>query len=82
MSYAVKYAMLKVLNIETGEDEESRIEVERRKQEAKPELKPGHEKWSDAVDNLRSGKVTIDKIKKHYRLTAEHQRTLEVEAND
>lgn len=30
LSYAVKYAMLKLLNIETGENEESRIEGERK----------------------------------------------------
>lgn len=68
LSYAVKYAMLKVLNIETGEDEESRIEVQKRIEESKEKLNTDHPKRDDAVTNLASGKVTMDAIKKHYQV--------------
>lgn len=71
LSYAVKYAMLKILNIETGEDEEGRIEVSK-----KPLLHPDHIKWQDAVDNVAAGKVTVDKIKKHWELEAEDEKIL------
>ena len=76
MSYAVKYAMLKILNIETGEDEESRIEVQRKIEASKPKLNPKSDKWQGAVENLTSGAVTIERIKKHYRLEPEDEQAL------
>jgi hypothetical protein len=67
LSYATKYALLKVLNIETGESDESRIEIAKRNQ--KPELTTDHPKWDNAVVNLADGKTTMDKIKKYWTVS-------------
>lgn len=42
----------------------------------KPELTPGGPKWDDAVDAVRGG-TTLEKIRKHYRISAEHAEQLE-----
>ncbi len=34
-----------------------------------PEMTPTHEKWKDAVANVRDGKTTIEAIKKFYKMT-------------
>lgn len=48
LSYAVKYAALKVLMLETGENEESRVEGERAKKE---KISDEHVKWiKDAIE--------------------------------
>lgn len=78
MSYAVKYAMLKVLNIETGESEESRIEIAQKK---KPVLEPGNERWTKAVEALASEKVDLEFVKDKYNISTEHAVQLELEAN-
>ena len=59
MSYAMKYALLKVLNIETGESEESRIDIA---QSQKPEILPGDDRWDKAKERLINGKITMSFI--------------------
>lgn len=49
ISYAVKYAMLKLLSIETGEDDEGRVE---QKAETKPKLASAKSIGQDAFDTL------------------------------
>lgn len=51
-SYAVKYAMLKVFNIETGENEESRIEGERKQEQMIEHIKDEMNEFMDAKDSL------------------------------
>jgi hypothetical protein len=80
LSYAVKYAMLKVLNIETGESDESRVEIAKKQQ--KPALNPDHEKWSQAVNAIKSKQTSIESIKKHYGLSMEDELTMIQEATD
>lgn len=41
-----------------------------------PELYPTHEKWEDAVKALKAGQVTIEAIKKNYKLKKEHENEL------
>lgn len=79
MSYAVKYAMLKVLNIETGESEESRVEVAQGK---KPDLIPDTERWNKAVNALSNGDVDVDFIIDKYDISTKHLVRLQVEAKD
>jgi hypothetical protein len=69
ISYAVKYAMLKVLNIETGESEESRVEVAQAK---KPDLIPDTERWNKAVEALSNGDCDIDFIIDKYDISTKH----------
>jgi len=69
ISYAVKYALLKVLNIETGESEESRIDVAQSK---KPDLLPDTDRWDKAVDALSKGDVDIDFIIDKYDISTKH----------
>lgn len=38
-----------------------------------PELTPTHEKWKDAVANVRNEKATIEQIKKFYKLSEENE---------
>ena len=38
-----------------------------------PELNSAHEKWADAVKALKSGQVTIEQIKKNYKLSKENE---------
>lgn len=78
MSYAVKYALLKVLSIETGESEESRLEIA---EKAKPTVKPGEDIWKRAIEALRSGKIKIEEIPDKYRITSGNLTKLEEEAN-
>jgi len=71
ISYAVKYALLKVLNIETGESEESRIDVAQSK---KPDLLPDTDRWDKAVDALSKGDddIDIDFIIDKYDISTKH----------
>lgn len=48
--------------------------------EDKPELTPDHPKWGEAVANVSIGAVSIEKIKKHYTLSAEYESILLEEA--
>ena len=41
-----------------------------------PELYPTHEKWLGAIESLKSGKVTIEQIKKNYKLSKQHENEL------
>ena len=43
---------------------------------ALPELYPNHEKWKGAIESLRSGSVTIEQIKKNYKLSKQHENEL------
>ena len=56
MSYAVKYALLKVLSIETGESEESRIEMAKKAEKISPD-KADHLK--DEIDKAGSDIVKV-----------------------
>jgi len=71
ISYAVKYALLKVLNIETGKSEESRIDVAQSK---KPDLLPDTDRWDKAVDALSKGDddIDIDFIIDKYDISTKH----------
>ncbi len=54
ISYAVKYAMLKLFSLETGEDEEGRQDAERKREATKP-IKP--------TDGAMDGLDDVDKAK-------------------
>jgi hypothetical protein len=60
MSYAVKYAMLKLLNIETGEDEESRIEI------AKKAEKIPAEKAKHLEDEIANAGSDVAKVQAYF----------------
>ena len=47
----------------------------------KPELKPGGEKWGDAVEALAIEKTTVDEIRKYYKLSIQNQRKLTEQAS-
>lgn len=79
MSYAVKYAMLKVLNIETGESEESRIEIANKK---KPVFTPKSDGWDKAVQAFADGKVSAEFMKEKYRISDKHLKQLETESEE
>lgn len=69
MSYAVKYAMLKVLNIETGESDESRYEMA---QKQKKKLVPETDMWEKAVTHLYKGKIDVDFLIDNYDISKKH----------
>ena len=77
MSYAVKYAMLKVLNIETGESEESRIEIAEKK---KPVFTPESDGWNKAVQAFSDGTADESFMKERYRISKKHLQQLKKEA--
>ena len=41
-----------------------------------PELYPTHEKWQDAIKALKAGQVTIEAIKKNYKLSKQSENEL------
>ena len=77
MSYAVKYAMLKVLNIETGESEESRIEIAEKK---KPVFTPESDGWNKAVQAFSDGTADESFMKERYRISKKHLEQLKKES--
>ena len=77
MSYAVKYAMLKVLNIETGESEESRIEIAEKK---KPVFTPESDGWNKAVQAFSDRTADESFMKERYRISKKHLQQLKKEA--
>lgn len=79
MSYAVKYAMLKVLNIETGESDESRYELAEKK---KPKLVPETDRWEKAVKHLKEDKIDIDFILDNYDISKKHLVQIQEEVKD
>ena len=46
-----------------------------------PELSPAHDKWTDAVRSLASGKVTLDYIRQKFILTEDNENLLLQEAS-
>lgn len=66
-SYARKYALNGMWLIDDTKDADTDAYTKRTKL---PLLKPDTKRWNDAVDNLAGGKVTIDKIRKHFEVDA------------
>lgn len=76
-SYARKYALNGMWLIDDTKDADTdEHQKQKAKPESKPKLTPDNPKWEDAVHNLASTKVTIDKIKKHYTLEKKHEELL------
>ena len=66
---------LEVQKVRFGRDLMDGIRVVSTKPEL-PELYPTHEKWLGAIESLKSGKVTIEQIKKNYKLSKQHENEL------
>lgn len=76
-SYARKYALNGMWLIDDTKDADTdEHQKQKSKPHSKPKLTPDNEKWEDAVHNLASTKVSIDKIKKHYTLEKKHEEML------
>lgn len=69
-SYARKYALNGMWLIDDTKDADTDSYTKRTN---KPKLSPESDNWNGAVDSLASGKVTIEKIKKHYEVTDENR---------
>ena len=41
-----------------------------------PELTPAHEKWNGAIESLRAGSVTIEQIKRNFKLSKTNENEL------
>jgi hypothetical protein len=61
-----------------GEDGVECLRI-RNKAPEKPELTPQHDKWDGAVKALQSQSVTIEQIKKQYKLSAQNEKLLKDE---
>lgn len=76
-SYARKYALNGMWLIDDTKDADTdEHQKQKAKPDSKPKLTPDNPKWEDAVHNLASTKVTLEKIKKHYTLEKKHEEML------
>lgn len=69
ISYAVKYAMLKLFSLETGEDDEGRVDLHVKKEEAKPEVKEKRVRERVTPNRLDELEAIADEIRS--RMNAE-----------
>jgi hypothetical protein len=70
VTYLRRYTLQSLLALQAEDDDGNTAS---NKKPAKEELTPKHPKWNDAVKNLSEGKVSVEKIKKHYDLSVENQ---------
>ena len=74
MTYALKYALLNLFLIPTGEDSDQihsdTIEIPQVKR--KPELLPDTDRWNAGVEAVRAGKITIDVVIEKYDISADN----------
>lgn len=76
LTYAAKQAVLKLLWLETGENEESREEI--REKNAKKKQKLAGERFKNALDKVRSGEFPAERLANEYDLTEQQREALQV----
>lgn len=70
ITYNRRYALQSFLGLEAEDDDG-------KKATQKDELTPDHEKWSEALDAVKSGKYTVAQIRMKYTLSDEHAKLLQ-----
>lgn len=76
-TYALKYAMLYLFLLPTGEIEDAdNTHSKDLPVPQKPELNTNTEKWAKAIEALSNNRTTIDKIEKYYLLSDENKQKL------
>lgn len=73
ITYLRRYAISSMLGIVTDKDTDANGEQIKNEKE---QLSPSHNKWKGAIDALRNGTVTIDKIKSKYNLIKDNEQLL------
>lgn len=78
ITYFRRYTLCSLLSLEIDEDDDGNMASQQKKQEpAQPKfLNKGTESYQAAIDNLKAGTVTIEQIKKKYKLSAETEQDL------
>jgi len=74
LTYAAKQAVLKLLWLETGEQEESREETREKSKPKPPAL--ANDRFKNALDKVRLGEFPAERLESEYTLTAEQKQAL------
>ena len=81
-TYALKYVMLYIFQVPTGQidDSDNTHSQEYKTPQTKEAFTPNHKGWSAAVQALAKGEVKIEQIKAKYELSKQHENKLQDEA--
>ncbi len=75
LTYALKYALLNLFLIPTGNDADQ-IHSDDVEVPQKESMNPAHAKWADVKLKIKSGDMTVEKLRSWYSVTPENEKDL------